>query len=366
MNTIPPAELPAMEMRGIEDIADKVLQNRRITAEEGMRLFGHHNLTELAALADLVRRRKHPDHIVTYVIGRNINYTNICWVRCKFCAFYRAPGHQEGYVLPHDVIFQKIQELVDVGGTEILMQGGVNPKLKIEYMEDLLRQIKARFPVHMHSLSVIEILHMARLSKLTVEETLKRLRAAGLDSLPGAGAEILSDEVRRQIAPYKDSADEWIEVMRTAQKIGMRTTATMMYGSVESLEHRMEHLQRVRSLQDETRGFTAFIAWSFQPDDTALGGQRASAFDYLRTTAVSRIFLDNIDNMQASWVTQGPKIAQIALGYGLNDYGSTMMEENVVSAAGTKFVMSIEEIERQIRSAGYVPKQRNTCYELLN
>ncbi|MCC6442080.1 MAG: dehypoxanthine futalosine cyclase [Armatimonadetes bacterium] len=353
-------------MQGIEDIAEKVLTGERIAYDDGMRLFRHSNLTDLAVLADFVRRRKHPELIVTYVIGRNINYTNICWVRCKFCAFYRIPGHAEGYVLPHEAIFRKIEELVAVGGTEVLMQGGVNPRLKIEYFEDLLRQIKARYRVHMHSLSVAEVMHIARLSKLGIEETLRRLHAAGLDSLPGAGGEILDDEVRRQIAPYKDTTEEWLGVMCAAQRIGMPTTATMMYGSVERPDHRMNHLQRVRDLQDETGGFTAFIAWSFQPDDTELGGSRASAFDYLRTTAVSRIFLDNIDNMQASWVTQGPKIAQVALGYGLNDYGSTMMEENVVSAAGTQFVMSIEEMERQIRTAGYIPKRRDTYYRLVN
>jgi len=378
----------------ITDIQQKVLAGERLDFEDGCRLFRHSHLPELAMLADWVRQRKHPHRIVTYNIGRNINYTNVCWVQCGFCAFYRRPGSEDGYTLPKEVIWQKIQELVDVGGDqpgscEILMQGGLNPKLRLEYFEDLLADIKARFPqVHLHSLSAPEVLYLAHLSRLSVPETLRRLRDAGLDSLPGAGAEILVDAVRQEIAPRKDTTEEWLSVHRAAHELGMNTTATMMYGSVETVEQRVEHLLRVRETQDAALGeegcsrrgrpragpqargrFTAFIPWSWQPDGTALGERcgwrKASGYDYLRTVAVSRLMLDNIDHLQASYVTQGPRIAQIALHYGLDDFGSTMMEENVVSAANTNFLMPIQEIERLIREAGYEPRRRNTRYEYV-
>ncbi|CEK19977.1 cyclic dehypoxanthinyl futalosine synthase [Chthonomonas calidirosea] len=354
----------------IEHIADKVYAGERLTAEEGLWLFHYPCLPELAHLANVVRERLHPatNHIVTYIVGRNINYTNVCWVRCKFCAFYRVPGHEEGYVLTKEQIFEKIQQMVDLGGIEILMQGGLNPKLKLEWYEDLLASIKARFGAYgviIHAFSPAELIYIAKISKISLAELFQRLKAAGLDSVPGGGAEILTDRVREIIAPYKDTADEWINCMREAHKAGLRTTATMMYGSVETYEDRIEHLLRVRELQDETGGFTAFIPWSFQPEGTELPMERASAFDYLRTVAVSRLMLDNVPHMQASWVTQGPKIAQIALRYGLNDFGSTMMEENVVSAAGCVFTLPIEEIERLIRAAGYEPMRRTTQYQLL-
>jgi cyclic dehypoxanthinyl futalosine synthase len=364
-------------MLTIDSIADKVLNGKRLTDDDALFLFHYPNIAELGMLADYVRRKKHPERVVTYNIGRNINYTNVCWVRCSFCAFYRPPGSEEGYLLPKEVIFEKIQELVDVGGaepyaTEILMQGGLNPKLKIDYYEDLLRSIKERFPVHIHSLSATEIIYIAHISRLSIEETLRRLRHAGLDSLPGAGAEILDDDVRLGIAFRKDTTEQWLDVHRTAHRLGMRSTATMMYGSLETIEQRVTHLRRVRELQGETEGFTAFIAWSFQPSETELstserwnGRGKATGYDYLRTIAISRLYLDNIENLQASWVTQGPKIAQISLRYGVNDFGSTMMEENVVSAAGTKFVMPIPEIERLIREAGYEPRRRNTRYQLV-
>ncbi len=352
-------------MRGIEDIAEKVFSGERLAFEEGIRLFRHPNLTDLGILANYVREKKHPERIVTYVVGRNINYTNVCWVRCKFCAFYRVPGDPEGYVLPKAEIFRKIREMCELGGIEVLMQGGLNPKLKIDYYEDLFRSIKERFPVHLHALSPTEIIYIAKISKLSLEETLLRLKEAGLDTIPGGGAEMLIDEVRREIAPYKDKAEEWLGVMRLAHQLGIRTTVTMMYGSVETLEQRVEHLIRVREVQDETGGFTAFIPWSFQPEGTELPVKKATGFDYLRTVAVARLMLDNIDNIQASWVTQGLKIAQIALNFGVNDFGSTMMEENVVSAAGTRFTVSIEEIEQTIRSAGYEPRRRDTLYRLL-
>jgi cyclic dehypoxanthinyl futalosine synthase len=352
----------------IDDIADKVYASKRLTWEDGRRLMHHHNLPELAALADHVRRRLNPDDVVTYVVGRNVNYTNVCWVRCKFCAFYRVPGHEEGYTLSKEEIFEKIQQMVDRGGIEILMQGGLNPRLKIEWYEDLLSSIKERFGAYgviLHAFSPAELIYIAKISKLSQEEMFCRLKAAGLDSVPGGGAEILTDRVREYIAPYKDTAEEWLDCMRVAHNCGIRSTVTMMYGSVDTWEDRLEHLIKTRDLQDETGGFTAFIPWSFQPDGTELEGERASAFDYLRTVAVSRLILDNIPHMQASWVTQGPKVAQVALRYGLDDFGSTMMEENVVSAANCAFTMPIQEIERLIREAGYEPMRRTTQYRRL-
>ena len=350
----------------IADIENKVLQDERLTRDDAVSLFACHDIPRLGAMADRVRQQKHPQPVVTYVIGRNINYTNVCTIGCRFCAFHRPPGHPEAHVLSKEDLFGKLEELVDVGGGEVLMQGGCSPELGIEYFEDLFRPIKERFPVHLHALSPTEILHIAQLAGLSIEETIRRLRAAGLDSIPGGGGEILVDEVREAISPRKDKADEWLGVMRTAHQLGMRTTATMMYGSIETPQQRVEHLLRLRELQDETGGFTAFIPWSFQPHGTRLGGHKATGYDYLRTVAISRLVLDNIENIQASWVTQGAKIAQISLRYGVNDFGSTMLEENVVKAAGTSFVMSIEEIERQIREAGYEPRRRNTLYELID
>jgi len=343
----------------------KILAGERLTAEDGLALFQVTNLPALAFLADTVRRRKHPEPQVTYVIGRIINYTNVCWVKCSFCAFYRLPGHRDGYVLSRDEIFQKIRQLVDLGGTEVLFQGGLNPALKIDYFEDIFRAIKARFPVDIHGLSPAELIYLAKISQLSLKETLLRLRAAGLGSIPGGGAEILVDEVRQAISPLKDTVDEWLDCMRTAHQVGIPSSATMMFGSVETAEQRVAHFLRLRSLQDETRGFTAFVAWNFQPEGTALNGTRASAFDYLRTMAVARMMLDNFDNIQASWLTQGPKVAQVALHYGVSDLGSTIFEERVVSAGGAKFMASREEIERVIRDAGFVPCVRNTRYEVL-
>ena len=318
-----------------------------------------------------MRRRLNPENRVTYVVGRNINYTNVCWVRCKFCNFYRVPGQDGGYVLPKEAIFAKIEELVAVGGVEILMQGGLNPKLKIEWYEDLLSSIRARFPqVIIHAFSPAELIYIKDISKLSMAETLTRLHAAGLHSVPGGGAEILTDRVRQFISPYKDSADEWLDCMRIAHQVGLHTSATMMYGSIDTFEDRVEHLLRLRDLQDESDAyparFRAFIAWNYQPDGTELGGVRASGFDYLRTIAIGRIMLDNFPHIQASWVTQGPKIGQISLRYGVDDFGSTMMEENVVSAAGCVFTVPPEDIERLIGEAGYDVRRRNTRYELLD
>lgn len=365
----------------IDDIAEKIYNRERISSDDALRLFAHPNLTELGLLADAVRRRKWPNDRVTYNIGRNINYTNVCWVKCDFCAFYRPPGSDEGYVLPKAQIFQKIDDLVAVGGdaprgSEILMQGGLNPKLRIDFYEDLFSSIREKYPqVHQHCLSATEIIYIAHLSKLSLEDCIRRLRDAGLDSIPGAGAEILSDEVRDIIGFRKDRVHEWLAVHRIAHELGMHTSATMMYGHVETIEQRIAHLKHIRDLQDQTDGFTAFIAWNFQPDYTELGGdmarwggQKATGYDYLRTIAVSRVFLDNVPSFQASWVTQGAKVAQVSLKYGVNDFGSTMMEENVVSAAGTSHTndMSLPVMQRLIRDAGYEPVRRNTRYEIMN
>jgi len=347
-------------------IADSLLGGARLGFEDAVSLYQTANLLELAGLANRARQKKHPDRTVTYIVSRNINYTNVCWVRCRFCAFYRPPGSDEGYVLPKEEIIRKIREMVDAGGIEILIQGGLNPKLRLEYFEDLFRSIKSAFNVHIHGLSTTEIIYIAHLARLPVKEAIARLRAAGLDTLPGAGGEVLADEVRKEISPNKDTTDEWLGVMRDAHSLGMRTTATMMYGSVDRIEHRIEHLLRVRELQDETQGFTAFIPWNYQPAGTELGGTKTTGYEYLKMLAISRLVLDNIDNIQVSWVTQGPEIAQIALGYGANDFGSTMFEENVVRSAGTSFCMDEEEVRRQIRDAGYEPRRRNTYYQLVD
>jgi cyclic dehypoxanthinyl futalosine synthase len=363
-----------------EAIADGVLAGDRLTTEAARALMDHPNLPELGMLADSVRKRKHPDDVVTYNIGRNINYTNVCWVRCDFCAFYRPPGSDEGYVLSKEEIFRKIDEMVSLGGdspksNEILMQGGLNPKLRIDYYEDLFSSIQGRYPmVHQHCLSATEIIYIAHVSRLSLDECIRRLRDAGLDSIPGAGAEILSNEVRDVIGFRKDRVEEWLEVHRVAHRLGMHTTATMMYGHVETIDQRIEHLELIRDLQDDTGGLKAFIAWNFQPDETALGadsdrwgGEKATGYDYLRTIAVARMFLDNVPSFQASWVTQGPKIAQISLKYGVNDFGSTMMEENVVSSAGTSHTdeMTLEEMKRLIEDSGYRAVRRDTRYELV-
>jgi cyclic dehypoxanthinyl futalosine synthase len=350
----------------LTDIEQKIVAGERLTFADGVRLFREASPLQLSSWADLVRRRLHPDNQVTFVIGRNINYTNVCWVQCHFCNFFRLPGQEGGYVLTQDAIFAKIQELIDLGGTEILIQGGVNPALRIEYFEDLFRAIKARFPVHVHGLSPVEIIYLAKLSGLSERDCLLRLKAAGLDSIPGAGAEMLVEAVREEIAPYKNTAAAWLDLMRTAHRLGIPSTATMMYGSVETIEQRVEHVLAVRGLQDETGGFRAFIPWSFQPDGTRLAHlTRASGLDYLRTVAVSRLLLDNVPNIQASWLTQGPKIGQIALQYGVNDMGSTVLEENVVTAKGSVFLVPLKEIERLIRDAGFTPARRNTKYEVL-
>ena len=318
-------------------------------------------------MADDVRRRKHPAGVVTYIIDRNVNYTNVCVARCKFCAFYRPVGSSEGYTLGFEEIAKKIEETIALGGGQLLLQGGHNPDIPIEWYEDLFRKIKQRFPdFRLHALSPPEVIHISRLSQLPIPAVIARLMAAGLDSIPGGGAEILVDRVRKILNCYnKATADEWLGVMREAHRAGLRTTATMMYGTVETPEERVEHLFRLREVQDETGGFTAFITWSYQPEHTELGGTEATGVDYLRTLAIARLVLDNFDNLQASWVTQGGKVGQLSLGYGANDMGSVMIEENVVRAAGAEYCMDEFEVVRNIERAGFLPKRRNMHYEIL-
>jgi cyclic dehypoxanthinyl futalosine synthase len=339
----------------------------RVTAAEAIDLYRHAPLSDLAGMADRIRARKHPEGLVTYIIDRNVNYTNFCVARCNFCAFYRPIGSVEGYVLSFDEIFQKIDETIAVGGVQLLLQGGHNPDLPIEWYEDLFRAVKRRYPeFRLHALSPPEVIHLSRLSQLPIRVVIDRLIAAGLDSIPGGGAEILVDRVRKLLNCYsKATADEWLGVMRHAHQAGLRTTATMMYGSVDMPEERIEHLTRLRDLQDETGGFTAFITWSYQPEHTELGGVEATGIEYLRTLAIARIVLDNFDNLQASWVTQGGKVGQLSLGFGANDMGSVMIEENVVRAAGAAYCMDEVEIVRNIENAGFVPKRRNMHYEIL-
>ncbi len=348
-------------MTGI--IEEKIEDGRRITAEEALQLYRESNLFVLAQLADHVRFQKNPDPVVTYVIDRNINYTNICISGCKFCAYYCSPENEAGYVLSLDELGKKIEETKQLGGTQILLQGGLHPDLPLEFYEEMLGFIKV-YDIHCHGFSPPEIIHFSKLSGLSVRKVLERLIAAGLDSIPGGGAEILVDEVRSRIAPKKATAGEWLNVMEAAHELGIRTTATMMFGHLETVEHRIQHLLELRNLQDRTGGFTAFIPWPFQPGNTALDVMPATAHDYLKLLAISRIFLDNFQNIQASWVTQGPKVAQMALFFGANDFGSTMIEENVVAAAGVSHRLSEDQIRRRITDAGFEPRQRLMDYTL--
>jgi len=349
----------------VQEIVDKVLSGERITGDEFLKLYAGADLYQLGFSADSIRKKKHPEPVVTYVIDRNINYTDICISACKFCAFFKAPEEEGGILLTNEELKQKILETQELGGTQILLQGGLHPDKPLEFYEDMLRFMK-KTGIHVHGFSPPEICHFSELSGLSTKAVLERLMAAGLDSMPGGGAEILSDRVRESLAPRKCSADRWIEVMEEAHNLGMRTTATMMFGHVETVEERLEHLQRLRDLQDRTGGFTAFIPWPFQPDNTALAAaveiEKTSGFSYLRMLALSRIFLDNFDNIQASWVTQGPKIAQVSLFFGANDFGSTMIEENVVAAAGVHFRLTEEEIQHLVRDAGFEPRQRLMDY----
>ncbi len=338
-----------------------------MTREEAKDLFASDDLIGIGMAADALRRKLHPEGIVSYIIDRNINYTNFCTEYCSFCAFYRPMGHKEGYVLDHETIFAKIQETIDLGGTGVLMQGGLHADLKIEWYEDMLRAIKARFGgrIWLHCFSAPEITNIAEVSGLSLRDTIARLRDAGLQSIPGGGAEILDDDVRYRISRLKCATQEWIDVHRTAHELGMRTTATMMFGCGETIDQRINHLEVVRRIQDDTGGFTAFIPWSFQRENTSLGRfvkEEATAVEYLKTLAISRLYLENIVNVQSSWVTQGLKTCQLGLRFGGNDVGSIMIEENVVSAAGAHHRASEEELRRIIRDAGFAPKQRDTLY----
>jgi cyclic dehypoxanthinyl futalosine synthase len=338
-----------------------------ISSLEATELFASDDLIGIGMAADAIRRKIHPEGVVSYIIDRNINYTNFCTEYCSFCAFYRPMGSAEGYILSHDIIFGKIQETLDLGGTGVLMQGGLHPDLKIEWYEDLLSSIKKRFGsrIHLHCFSAPEITNIADVSGISLRDTIARLRDSGLDSIPGGGAEILDDEVRYRISRLKCATQEWIDVHRTAHALGMRTTATMMFGCGETLQHRVNHLEIVRQIQEDTGGFTAFIPWFFQRENTSLGRfvkEEATAVEYLQTLAISRIYLENIDNIQSSWVTPGLKTCQLGLRFGGNDVGSIMIEENVVSAAGAHHCATEEELRRIIRDAGFVPKQRDTLY----
>jgi len=352
----------------ITPILDKAIAGERITPEEGLALLQSHDLTALGRAADAVTRRLHPENYRTYNIDRNINYTNICTAVCDFCAFYRKPKSPEGYVLDRQELLNKIAETVALGGDQILMQGGFHPEFKLEWYEDLLRDIKHAFPqVNVHGFSPPEIHHFVKLNKLPLRTVLSRLKSAGLGSLPGGGGEILVDRVRRAITRGKVLSDDWLNVCRVWHELGGRGSATMMFGHVETLPERIEHLERLRQLQDETGGFTAFICWTFQPENTELAHiAPAGAFEYLKTQAVSRLYLDNFANIQSSWVTQGLKVGQLALLYGANDMGSLMIEENVVSAAGTVHHLSLAEMQGAICELGYTPRRRNVRYELLD
>lgn len=358
-------QTPLMRNNTIETIATSISSGLRISATEGVALLEHADLLTLGEMANGIRKRLHPERVVTFIVDRNINYTNICVNKCTFCAFYREADDPEAYLLSKDDIFRKIDETIAQGGTQILMQGGVHPDLGMEYFEDLFSAIKKRFTIQIHALSPSEIFFLAQREKASIQDTLKRLKAAGLDSIPGAGAEILVDRVREKVSPNKIRWRQWAEVMKTAHGLGMPTTATMMFGSIESGKDIVEHLVRLREVQDDTGGFTAFIPWTYQPANTKLGGRPATAVEYLKTLALSRIMLDNFPNVQASWVTQGAKIAQVALEFGANDFGSTMIEENVVAAAGITFRMTRQEIVNLIQDAGYTAAQRDTQYTIL-
>ncbi len=349
----------------IVSIKEKIIRNERLDIDDGLFLLREMDFLTLAELANQKRFEHHPDNIVTYVVDRNINYTNVCVSGCRFCAFYKVPGSEEGYVLSHETLAGKINETLALGGTQILLQGGMHPDLELSFYTQMLEFIKANFDIHIHGFSPPEIHFLAHKSGLQVKEVIKILKDSGLSSIPGGGAEILCDEIRQQVSPNKCGAMEWLAVMRQAHLLGMRSSATMMFGHLEKDIHLLKHMERIRALQDETGGFTAFIPWTFQPDNTKINVKKTTSAEYLRVLAVSRLFLDNIDNIQASWVTQGDKIAQTALFFGANDMGSTMIEENVVASAGVNFMLPKEELLRLIETAGFKARQRDCYYTLL-
>ncbi len=346
----------------LPEIYKKIDARIRITTEEALLLLTEADMLTLGQYAEMCTQRFHPPDKATFLIDRNINYTNICVSKCRFCAFYRDVAAVDAYLLTGDEILQKVSEAVSLGATQIMLQGGLHPKLHIDYFERIVKDIKSRFTVFIHSFSAPEIFHLSKLSGLTIERVLQRLKDAGLDSLPGGGAEILADRVRQIVSPHKVTSQQWLEVMETAHRVGLHTTATMMLGRVEKLNERIEHLQKIRNLQDRTKGFRAFIPWTFTTGNTELGGEETSSIDYLRTLAVTRIFLDNIVNIQGSWVTQGQDIGQMTLFFGANDLGSIMLEENVVRAAGASNNITEKEMVALIRRSGKIPVQRNTEY----
>ena len=353
-------------MKSVATVLDKIYSDQRIDRAEGLLLLGSGELHQIGQAADYVRQKNCPDNVVSFLIDRNISYTNVCVARCTFCNFYRKPGADGGYVLPLETIFKKIEETIALGGTGILMQGGMHPDLKIDYYEDLLNSIRERYRIHLHCFSPPEIVVLARLSKITIQEAIRRLKAAGLVSIPGGGAEILTERMRKEISPGKCSAEEWLDVMRVAHQEGLLTTATMMIGGGETGEERMEHLDRLRQLQDETGGFVAFIPWNVQLEGTPMRESihdSVSSDEYLMLLAVSRLYLDNIRNIQVSWLTQGLKVAQIALRFGANDVGSIMIEENVMSTAGAQRTATRQDLIRVIEQAGFNPAQRDTLYQ---
>lgn len=350
----------------IDRILSKAVDSGRLTPDEGVALFACRDLAKLGRAAHAVTMRLHPEPYRTYNIDRNINYTNVCAAVCDFCAFYRKSGDADAYVLPREELYQKIEETIALGGDQVLMQGGMHPSLKLEWYEELLRDLRARFPsVNLHAFSPPEIWHFHKINKLPLPEVLRRLKDAGLGSLPGGGGEILVDRVRKQLTKNKALTDEWLAVCREWHKLGGKGSATMMFGHVETEADRIEHLHRIRELQDETDGFTAFICWTMQPGHKMADMPETGAFEYLRTQAIARLYLDNVRNIQSSWVTQGAKIGQVALFFGANDMGSLMIEENVVASAGTVHCLTLDEIKRCIREAGWEPRQRDVYYNLL-
>ncbi len=356
--------LIATHSGSLDHLLSKAADGRRLSVDEALQLAGDASLADLGLAADLRRNQLHPGRRVSYIVERNINYTNVCNVYCRFCAFYRAPGRPGGYTLSKEELAAKIDETVAAGGIQVLLQGGLNPQCGIEYYEDLFRWLKQHYPaVNLHALSADEVLHVCKVSNLSIEESLARPIAAGMGSLPGAGAEILVDRVRKRIARLKCGAEKWLAVHRTAHRLGIPSTCTMMFGVQETWHDRLLHFEMLRQLQDETGGFTAFITWPYQQGDLKLARGNTSAVEYLRVQALARLFLDNIPHLQSSWVTQGPSIGQVALSFGADDFGAVMFEENVVSAAGTTFRMNSDFIESQIRRAGYTPWRRNVRYQ---
>ena len=365
---MPSAGEVGVKAASLSEIREKVCEGRRLEPEEALLLLKEEELTLLGALADLVRRRKHPEGVATFVIDRNVNYTNLCVSGCKFCAFYRKKGDGDAYVLEVEELLEKVAELVEWGGTTLLMQGGINPELPLSFYERMISAVRERFPqIQIHCFSAPEIVYLARREGLSVREVLLRLKEAGLMSVPGGGAEILSEEVRREISPGKCSVEEWEEVHRTAHLLGMPTTATMMFGHVERDEHIVEHLERIRRIQDETGGFTAFIPWTFQRGNTRLDHvPPAGSARYLRVLALSRLYLDNFKNIQSSHVTQTLRVGAVGLHFGANDLGSVMIEENVVSSTSFRVhIPKVEEMVRAIREAGFRPAQRDTYYRIV-